>query len=390
MDLSLTAEQQAFQERAFEAGLRFREEGTRWDLDDEAPYREIVDRMGELGFFGITMPKEFGGQGLTALDYFIAATEIFRASRNWLCCEALFCTSGPGPSMLLLGDDAVRLKYLKSIVRGQRGCNIALTEPEHGSDLTHLETVATRKGDEFVVRGSKNFVTGAVVNDLHAVFVRFDDVPGAKGIGAVLVEDDYPGVHVERGPRFVGDRGIPHGDLHLDDARVPAENLLIGPGHFGRLMSAFNMERLHNCAFWLGAAEAAFDEASSFVQEREAFGRPVIEFQSVYHTLANMWTNIEAHRMLCYRAAATAVDGLYPDGQAVTIAKLFGATMGPQVTLQSLELHGGYGATLDYPIQRIHRDAISNVVAGGAPAVLRNTIAAGLFPDRRFSQTRNH
>ncbi|MFE2998641.1 acyl-CoA dehydrogenase family protein [Nocardia sp. NPDC059246] len=388
MDLTLTPEQEALQERAFQAGLEFREEGVRWDLDDAAPYRKIVDRMGELGFFGISMPTEFGGQGLTALDYFISAAAIFRASRNWLCCEALFCTSGPGPSMLLLGEETARQKYLESVVTGRRGCNIALTEPLHGSDLTHLETSATRVGDEFVLRGSKNFVTGAVVNDLHAVFVRFDGIPGAKGIGAVLVEDGHPGVRVERGPRFVGDRGIPHGDVHFDDARVPVENLLFGPGQFSRLMSAFNMERMHNCAFWLGSAEAAYDEAAAFVQQREAFGRPVIEFQSVYHTLANMWTNIEAHRLLSYRAAASAVDGRYPDAQAVTIAKLFGATMGPQVTLQSLELHGGYGATLDYPIQRIHRDAVSNVVAGGSPAVLRNTIAAGLFPGRRFPQTR--
>jgi butyryl-CoA dehydrogenase len=201
------------------------------------------------------------------------------------------------------------------------------------------------------------------------------------------VEDAFDGVIVERGPRFVGDRGIPHGNVQLVDARVPKDNLLVGAGQFGRLMRAFNMERLHNCAFWLGASEAAYDEAAKYVQEREAFGRKVVEFQSVYHALADMWTSIEAHRLLCHRAAATADEGRFPDPQLVTIAKLFGAVNGPQITLKALELHGGYGVTLDYPIQRIHRDAISNVVAGGAPAVLRNGIAAGLFPDRRFPQT---
>jgi butyryl-CoA dehydrogenase len=289
--------------------------------------------------------------------------------------------------MLLLGDQAVQDKYLPEVISGRRGCNIALTEPGHGSALTHLETSATDDGEDFILNGSKSFVTGAVVNDLHAVFVRVDGIRGAKGIGAVVVEDGFDGVTVRRGPRFVGDRGIPHGDIHFDNARVPRENLIVGAGHFGRLMRAFNMERLHNCAFWLGAAEAAYDEAAKYVQGREAFGRPVIEFQSVYHTLADMWTSIEAHRLLCHRAAATAEDGRFPDPQLVTIAKLFGAVNGPQVTLKCLELHGGYGATLDYPIQRIHRDAISNVVAGGAPAVLRNGIAGGLFPDRRFPQT---
>ena len=387
MDFELTPAQLDLQQRAVAAGAEFKDQAARWDEEDDAPYRRIFDRMGELGFFALTMPVEHGGQGLTALDYFLATAAIFRSSQSWLCCEPLFCTSGPGPSMLLLGDEAVQRKYLPDVVSGRRGCNIALTEPGHGSALTHLETTAVLDGDEYVVNGSKSYVTGAVVNDLHAVFVRFDGVPGAKGIGALIVEDGFEGVRVERGPRFVGDRGIPHGNVLLEGARVPAENLIIPQGQFGRLMRAFNMERLHNCAFWLGAAEAAYDEAARYVQEREAFGRPVIEFQSVYHTLADMWTSIEAHRLLCLRAAATAQDGRFPDPQLVTIAKLFGATAGPQVTLKSLELHGGYGVTMDYPIQRIHRDAISNVVAGGAPAVLRNGIAAGLFPDRRFPQT---
>lgn len=389
MDFDLTPEQEALQERAFAAGREFRDACARWDAEDDAPYREVFDRMGELGFFGLTMPKEAGGQGLTALEYLIAAAAIFRSSQTWLCCEPLFCTSGPGPSMILLGDEPVRAKYLPDIVSGRRGCNIALTEPEHGSDLTHLETTATLDGAEYRVNGHKNYVTGAVVNDVHAVFVRFDEVPGAKGIGALIVEDGMPGVRVERGPTFVGDRGIPHGDLILEDARVPAENLIVGPGQFRRLMGAFNMERLHNTAFWLGAVEAAYDEAAAFVQQRVAFGRPIIEFQATYHRLADMWMNIEAQRLLAYRAAATAGDGRFPDALQVTLAKLFGATVGPQLTLQSLELHGGYGVTTDYPIQRIHRDAISNVVAGGAPAVLRNGIAAALFPDRKFPQVRN-
>jgi butyryl-CoA dehydrogenase len=387
VNFDLTPQQRELQERALAAGAGFRDEAAAWDETDDAPYREIFDRMGELGFFALTMPEAVGGQGLTALDYFVAASAIFRASRSWLPCEPLFCTSGPGPSMLLLGDEPLRAKYLPDVVAGRRGCNIALTEPGHGSALTHLETAARLDGDEYVVTGSKSYVTGAVVNDLHAVFVRFDGIPGAKGIGALVVEDAFEGVRVERGPRFAGDRGIPHGDLHLEDARVPRENLILPAGQFGRLMGAFNMERLHNCAFWLGAAEAAYDEAVAYVSQRQAFGKDLLQFQAVYHALADMWTTIEAHRLLSLRAAATAQDGRFPDAQLVSIAKLFGAVNGPLVTLKSLELHGGYGVRMDYPIQRIHRDAISNVVAGGSPPVLKNGIAAGLFPERRFSQT---
>jgi butyryl-CoA dehydrogenase len=289
--------------------------------------------------------------------------------------------------MILLGDEPVRTKFLPQIVRGELGCAIALTEPTHGSDLTYLESTAVRDGDHYIVNGSKAFITGSGVNELYATFVRFDDIPGARGIGALIIEATSAGVTTTKGPEFVGDRGIPHGDVSFDNVRVPAEHLVVGPGQFARLMSAFNMERLHNASLCLGLAEAAFDEAAAFVQQRQSFGRPIIEFQSVYHDLADMWVKLEAQRLLAYRAGATAVDGRFPDAHDVTVAKLHGARMATEVTTRAMELHGGYGVTLDYPIQRIHRDVIASVVAGGSPAVLKNSIAAMIFPEWRFPQT---
>lgn len=387
MDFGLSDAQRELQERAAALGASLRDQAAAWDEHDEAPYREIFRRAGEAGLLGIAMPEEYGGRGGGAIEYLIVVEALFRHSQSWLPPEPVFCTSGPGPSMLLLGDDAVREKYLHDIVAGRRACNIALTEPEAGSALTHLTTTAEERGDEFVVNGSKNFLTGSNVNDLNATFVRFDGTPGAKGIGALVVDAEMEGVTLERGPTFVGDRGIAHGNMTLQDVRVPAENLIIGPGQFARLMTAFNLERLHNCGFWLGFSQAAYDEAARYTQAREAFGKAIVEFQSVYHALADMWVQIEALRLLAYRAAASAIEGRFPPLAEVTQAKLFGATIGPQISLKALELHGGYGATTDYAIQRIHRDCITNVVAGGAPAVLRNGVAAGLFPDRRFRQT---
>ncbi|MBI5089618.1 MAG: acyl-CoA dehydrogenase, partial [Actinobacteria bacterium] len=309
-------------------------------------------------------------------------------AQAWFVGEPPFCTSGPGPSMILLGDERLRTKYLPDLVEGRTGCAIALTEPNHGSDLTHLEATAELDGDEWVINGSKKFITGAVENELYAVFVRFDGIPGAKGIGAVVVEKGTPGFTMNRGPVWMGVRGLPHGDLEFSNVRIPAENLISGPGNFATLMSAFNIERLHNCAYSLGTASAAFDEAVEYTQRREAFGRPIIEFQATYHAIADMWTSIEAHRMLTYRAAANAVDGKFPDALEVSTAKLFGGTMLPQLTMKSLELHGGYGVTMDYSIQRLHRDAVTAIAAGGAPTLLRNTIASQLFPHLRFAQTR--
>lgn len=385
---ALTDEQQQLRDRALAVGREIREDGPTWDRNNLAPYRDVCDRMREAGLLGLTMPTEYGGKGGTALDYVIAVSSILRTSQTWIGPEPIFCTTGPGVSMILLGHEAVREKYLPPVVRGDLGCAISLTEPEHGSDLTHLEATAVLDGDHYIVNGSKSFITGSGVNELYATFVRFDGIPGAKGVGCLIVEGDSPGLTTSAGPEFVGDRGIPHGDVHYENVRVPVENLVVGAGQFSWLMSAFNMERLHNASLCLGLAEAAFDEAVSFVQKRETFGRPVIEFQSVYHDIADMWVKIEAQRLLAYRAGASAREGRFPDAHDVTVAKLHGSRIMTEVTMKSLELHGGYGVTMDYPIQRIHRDAISSVVAGGAPAVLKNSVASMLFPDRRFSQTR--
>lgn len=388
IDFTLTDEQLALQERATAAGREFREKADEWDAADSVPYKEVAERMGELGFFGLTMPKEYGGQDGTALEYLIATSAIFRSSLNWVPCEPLFCTSGPGPAILLLGNEKLRDKYLPDVVQGRQGCAIALTEPKHGSDLTYLETTAREVNGEWIINGEKAFITGAIHNELYAVFARFDDIPGAKGVGVVILERDMPGFTMDRGPVFLGDRGFPHGNLQMTNVAIPPENVIRGPGHFAEIMRAFNMERLHNASVSLGYAEAAFDLASAYAEEREAFGRPIIEFQSTYHTLADMWVTIEAHRLLTYRAAATAVDGHFPQLLDVSIAKLFGGTSLPNLTMRAIELHGGYGVTMDYPIQRLHRDAVTNIVAGGSPAVLRNGIASQLFPHRRFPQTR--
>lgn len=386
MDFELTPAQRKLQATAQEVGRSFENEARAWDEGDMAPYREIFDRVAEAGLLAVAIPEEFGGQGGGALEYFIVVEALFRMSQSWLPAEPVFATSGPGPSMLLIGKEEVRERYLPDIVTGRRACNIALTEPDAGSALTDLRTTAERDGDWLVLNGTKSFVTGSNVNDLNATFVRFDGVPGARGIGAVVVDANLPGVTVERGPTFIGDRGIAHGNLVLENVRVPASNMIVDAGEFGRLMTAFNLERLHNCGFWLGFSEAAYDETAKFVCNREAFGKQIVQFQAVHHALADMWVQIEALRMLAYRAATSAIDGRFPRLAEVTQAKLFGATVGPQITLKALELHGGLGVTTDYAIQRIHRDAVTNVVAGGAPAVLRTGVAAGLFPEHRFEQ----
>jgi butyryl-CoA dehydrogenase len=175
--------------------------------------------------------------------------------------------------------------------------------------------------------------------------------------------------------------------MHFTNCRIPKENVITGPGRFAELMSAFNMERVHNSTYCLAFAEAAYDEAAAYCEKRQAFGKDIIQFQASYHSLVEMWLDIEAHRLLTYRAAATASEGRFPDALQVSLSKLSGCTMLPQVTLKAMVLSGGDGATLDFPVQRLHRDAVAAMVAGGSPPVLKNAIAGQLFPHRRFPQT---
>src|SRR5581483_9266108 len=327
MDFEFTPAQEQLRDRAREVGLRWRDEVARWDLDDEAPYHDVVESIAEYGLLGLTMPARYGGQELTALDYVIVVEELFRRSQHWITGEPTFCSTGPGPSLILLADDeATRAKFLPDVVSGRKGCGIALTEPDHGSDLTHLETSAVPDGDEYVLNGSKRFITGGPINELYATFVRFDGIPGAKGIGAVVVEKGTPGLRLERGARFVGSRGVPHGEMHFTNCRIPMENVITGPGRFVELMSAFNMERVHNSTYCLAFAEAAYDEAVAYCEKRQAFGKDIIQFQATYHSLVEMWLDIEAHRLLTYRAAATAAEGRFPDALQVSLSKLSGCT----------------------------------------------------------------
>ena len=387
MDFNLSASQLSLQARAREVGMRWRGQYAKWDAEDEAPYREVVASLRDAGLLGLTIPKEYGGKGGDAVDYAIVVEELIRTSRCWILGEGPFATTGPGPSMILLAqEERTRRKYLPPIVNGEIGCAIALTEPNHGSDLTELETTAVPDGNDFIINGHKRFITGSPHNELYAVFARFDGVKGARGVGCVLVEKGTPGCELLRGAEWFGVRGLPHGEVVLTDCRVPKENVVRGAGHFRELMSGFNMERLHNSIYSLALAGIAYDEALAYTEKRKTFGKEIIQYQSVYHDLVDMYLAIDVQRLLTWRAAATAEQGVFPRVLDSTLSKLNGSQMAPQVSLTAVKLHGGDGVTKEFPVQTTLRDAVTALVAGGAPAVLKNTIAAQLYPHRRFSQ----
>jgi butyryl-CoA dehydrogenase len=241
-------------------------------------------------------------------------------------------------------------------------------------------------GNDFIINGHKRFITGSPHNELYTVFARFEGIKGARGVGCVLVEKGTPGCELLRGAEWFGVRGMPHGEVILRDCRIPKENVVRGAGHFRELMTGFNMERLHNSIYSLALAGIAYDEAVSYTEKRKSFGKDIIQYQSVYHDLVDMYLAIDVQRLLTWRAAATAEQGVFPRVLEATLSKLNGSQMAPQVSLTAVKLHGGDGVTKEFPVQTTLRDAVTALVAGGAPAVLKNTIAAQLYPHRRFSQ----
>jgi alkylation response protein AidB-like acyl-CoA dehydrogenase len=378
-----TPTQQDMLKRVRTLGEQWLPDVSRWDREDTAPLSEMLAEADAQQLLGITVPKEYGGQGLDMIDYVLCIEEICRVTHSWLAAEVLFRTSGPGPTIIMAAQNQeCREKFLPDIVSGRRTCGIALTEPDHGSGLTDLETVAVEDGDCFVLNGTKRFVTGAIEDELYATFVRFGDEPGAKGIGAIVVEKDTPGLRLLAGSEVMGARGCPHGSMTFEECRVPKENLVLAAGQFSSLMEAFNVERMHNAALSVGLAQGAYDMAVSYARARRQFGRPIFEFQAVYHKIAEMWIQIESARHLVYKAALTAIDGKYPQALDVSVAKVLANQVGRDVCWQSMQIHGGDGLTKDYLVEQSYRDVIAASYGGGTADVAKNVIASMLLGEK--------
>ena len=380
---ALTPTQQEIVDAAREFGEKWAPLATEIDRDDKAPTDQMIADTVTLGLSGLTIPEEFGGRGHSAIEFALAVEQACRSMKSWMAGDILFATTCTGPSVIMMSDNTkAHANYLPKIAAGERTAAIALSEPKYGSAVTDIETSAIIEGDEIRIDGSKRFITGAPDYDVYVVFVRLNGIPGMKGIGAVVVDKDTPGFTLGTGPEYMGSRGSPHGDLHFENCRVPAENLLMGEGSFAHLMQAFNMERLYISSLCLGLAQGAFDEAVAYSSEREQFGRPINEFQAVYHMVAEMWTQIESVRYLTYKAALTADRGKFPRALDVSTAKLHAADMGRDVCWKAMQILGGNGLVTGFPPERCFRDVIVSSIAGGTTQVLKNTIAAQVLGKR--------
>jgi hypothetical protein len=372
MRFPLTAEEAALQARVRAlADQVFRERAARWDEREEYPW-ENVKALVDAGLMGMTIPPAYGGQGRSLLEAILAIEQVARACG---VTGRLLVDSNLGPVGMIvhLGTEAQKRRYLPRVLQGDKPA-VAITEPRAGSAAADLETRAERDGEAWVLTGTKRWITGAGVSQTYVVFCRFEGIPGAAGIGAVIVEAGTPGLAVTRRERAMGMRGIPEGEVLLDRCRVPAENLLVGAGGFKRLMAAYNGQRLGAAAVALGLAEGALEAAVRHAGAREQFGRPIGHFQGLRWMVADMALQVEAARQLIYRAAANAGHGL-PDMVEAAMAKTLASETAVRVTNDALQLFGAEGYSRDLPLERMVRDARMFTIAGGTVQMLRNVVA---------------
>ena len=344
---------------------------------------ENLKKMGELGLMGMMVPMEYGGEGADTLGYVAAlaevayacaATAVVMSVHNSIVCE----------SILRFGTEDQKQKYLKPLASGRRIGAFALTEPHAGSDPVSQSTTAVRDKGTYIINGSKRFTTTGKNSGLVIVTAKTDEGLRHKGISAFLVEKNTPGLMVGREEEKMGLRASDTTDLIFEDCRVPEENRLGREGDgFKIAMTALDGGRIGIAAQSVGVAQAAFDATVKYVKQREQFGRKISKFQGLRWTIADMATEIEAARQLMYVAAAMKDRGEKFTAQA-SMAKLFASEMVNRVTAKAIQLHGGYGFTQDYPVERYYRDARVFTIYEGTSEIQRVVISNEILKDRRI------
>ncbi|MXO91300.1 acyl-CoA dehydrogenase family protein [Pontixanthobacter aquaemixtae] len=357
------------------------------ERDDKPVPDDMLRRYGEMGFLGINLPEQYGGMGLSHLDALLVLEEFAQISVA-VAFPVFEALTGPVRTIEQFGSDALKSAILPEVIRGEKIVAVAMSEPGAGTALTDLTTTALVDGEEIVLNGQKRWSSGAGHSHYYITYCRFTEggkpIEGAKGIGAVLVGKNDNGVSFGKPEELMGFRGIPSADIFLDDVRVPAGNLIVGAGGFGKLMSAFGLERCGNATMGLGVAAAALEDALDYTQEREAFGKPIVDFQAVQMKLAEMAMQVDAARLLIWRAAANSGNGL-PTVYESSLAKCFSNEMVRDVTSLGVQVMGGYGYSKEYPMEQRLRDGFAWGIAGGTTDVQKSNITASMI-GRRFNQ----
>jgi acyl-CoA dehydrogenase len=340
--------------------------------------RDILRKMGELGLMGIPVPEKYGGAGMDFISYILAIHEISRVSATVgviLSVHTSVCTN----PILYFGTERQKQTYVTKLAAGQYLGAFCLTESNSGSDASSLKSKAVRDGSDYVINGSKMFITNGGEADVYIVFASTNPALGSKGISAFIVEKNTPGFVVGKDERKMGLHGSRTVQLTFENMRVPAENLLGQEGEgFKIAMANLDVGRIGIAAQALGIAEAAFDAAAEYAKNRCQFGAPISAQQGVAFKLADMAANVEAAKLLLYRASFLRAQGQKCSLEA-SLATLFASRTAVETATEAVQIFGGYGYTKDYPVERYFRDAKITEIYEGTSEIQRIVISKHLL-----------
>lgn len=372
MDFTITDEQRAFVDTVRKVcRTEFAPRAMKW-LDGTWP-QENMKRLAEIGVLGMAVPQEYGGSGLGILDTVLVLEEIGKV--DYVTAMAALGEVGVQTRIIATyAPESIKKAILPRVANGEAILAICMTEPDAGTDVPAYKTNTEVKGDRVVVKGVKTLISRADIAEMFVVFTRVNGVPGAEGIGCVLIPGGVKGLTAKASFHTMGGEYL--SEVVFDDIELPLENLCILDNGMKRLLSAFNTQRCLNPAICLGLAEGALEEAVKYMRERKAFGRSIGDFQGMRWKVADMYIQIEAGRGLLYRAAVSGRQ--FPDPTLAAMAKIYCNEMSIRVTSEAIQVHGGYGFTDEFAVSRFYRGTRYGSLGGGTSETLRNLVGRKL------------
>jgi alkylation response protein AidB-like acyl-CoA dehydrogenase len=380
MDFELTKSQKEIQKaaREFAKGEFDKELALELDRNHEFPTK-IWKKACELGFVGVHFPEAYSGQDLGVMENIIIADEF--CARDSSIGAAIILSSFASECVLRFGSEELKQKFLPPVVEGKMLSAGAFTEPGHGSDITSLDTTAVRDGDEWVINGTKTFITNGGMAGFYSVMCQTDTEcqPSYRGISLILAEAEREGITTADVGDKMGIHTMATAEVNFKDVRVPVTNLIGEEGKgFYQVLEFFDESRILVAAQALGTAQGAYDRALAYVKEREQFGRKIAQFQVTQHKLADMATKIDLARLITYKAAWNFDQGRI-DPKLTSMAKMYAARTAVEVADEAIQLLGGYGYMTEYEVERFYRDAKICEIYEGTKEIQRNTIASAIL-----------
>ncbi|PIP37210.1 MAG: acyl-CoA dehydrogenase [Desulfobacterales bacterium CG23_combo_of_CG06-09_8_20_14_all_51_8] len=376
MDFNLSKEHQMLQTAVREFAVKkIAPYAAQWDADHYFPYDEAIKPMGELGFFGMCIPEEYGGEGMDWMSAVIVTEEIAKVSSSLRVQVNMQCL-GSAYTIYRYGSEFLRQKYIEKLVRAEFLGGFAITEPDAGSDVMAIASEAKDCGDHWRINGSKTWISNADIADVLVYYAYTDKAKGSKGLSAFVIEPkNFSGVKTSRLAKM-GSHSSPTGEVFLDNCRVPKENILGPPGDGAKIVfSSLNQTRLSAAAGAVGVAQALLDASVKYCAERKQFGKPIGTFQMNQDLIAQMATDIEAARLLVCRAAWAKDQGNLNNGLDVAQAKYFAAETAIRCAQNAMRILGAYGYSEEYPVARFYRDAPTYAIVEGSANICKMIIA---------------